>query len=122
MRAINDKNDKLIKGSAKLMGRFSKGSTANRLKGSTEQVFYEAGVESAMEATKRAKVRIDAMKAGFGSMELTCIGIPELVPGRFVKLDGFASAVDDKYYITAVTHDLSDDSFTTTVRARRSSL
>ena len=122
VRAIDDKKGKLIKGNARLTGRFSKGSTANRIKVSTTQVFYEAGVESAMEAKKRAKVRIDAMKSGFGSLEITCMGIPELVPGRFVKIDGFADAINDKYYITAVTHDLTDTYFTTTIRGRRDSI
>jgi len=89
---------------------------------STTQVFYEAGIESAAEAKKRAKARMEAMKAGFGFMELTCIGIPELVPGRFIKIEKFADAVDGKYYVTGVTHYLTEESFTTVVKARRSHL
>lgn len=122
VRSINEENGKLIQGKAKLVGRFSKGSTATKMYRSTTQVFYEAGVESVSEATKRANVRMNALKAKFGAIELECIGIPEIIPGRFIKLDKFASAVDDKYYITEVTHYFGTDGFKTTVKGRKSSL
>ena len=122
VRSINQENGKMIQGKSKLIGRFSNGTSASRMYRSTTQVFYEPGVESVSEASKRAGVRMDALKSHFGSMELICIGIPELVPGRFVKLDKFASVVDGKYYITRVTHRFDEDGYRTTVQARRSSL
>lgn len=122
VRSINEENGEMIQGKSKLSGRFGDGTSASRMYRSTTQVFYEPGVSSVSEASKRAEVRMDALKACFGSMELTCIGIPELVPGRFVKLDKFASAVDGKYYITGITHRFGPDGFRTTVSGRRSSL
>ncbi len=122
VRSINQENGKMIQGKAKLSGSFSDGSSATKLYRSTTQVFYEPGVASAAEASKRASVRLDALKSHFGSMELICIGLPELVPGRFVKLDKFASAVNGKYYITKIQHRFEQDGFRTTVLARRSSL
>lgn len=122
VRSINPENGKMIQGKSKLLGKFSNGTSAGRMYRSTTQVYYEPGVESASEASSRASVRLDALKRHFGSMDLTCIGIPELVPGRFVKLDKFASAVDGKYYITGITHRFDSDGFKTQVKARRSSL
>lgn len=122
VRSINQENGKMIKGKSKLTGRFSKGSSAGRMYRSTTQVFYEPGVDSVAEASKRADVRMDAMKTHFGSLEMICIGIPELVPGRFVKLDKFASVVNGKYYITGIVHHFDMDGFRTEVKARRSSL
>ena len=122
VRSINQENGKMISGKSKLVGKFGDGSSPGRIYRSTTQVFYEPGVESVAEASKRAEVRMDAIKAHFGSMELMCIGIPELVPGRFVKLDKFASVVDGKYYITGITHRFDADGFRTMLRARRSSL
>ncbi|MBQ7840686.1 MAG: hypothetical protein IJ390_09435 [Lachnospiraceae bacterium] len=122
VRSIDDKNGKLIQGSAAMRGKFSKGMTANKLMRSTAQVFYEAGISSAAEAKKRATVRMEAMKSKFGSLELTCVGIPELVPGRYISLSKFSSAINGKYYVTNVTHDFTESSYTTTLRARRSSI
>lgn len=122
VRSISKDNGKIIQGKAKLLGRFSKGTSAKRMYASSTQVFYEPGVESVTEATKRARVRMNAKKAHFGSAELVCVGIPELVPGRFVKLDKFSSMVNGKYYIIGITHRFDADGFTTEVQARRSSL
>lgn len=122
VRSINQENGKMIRGKSKLTGKFSKGTSAGKLYRSTTQVYYEPGVESASEASKRASVRLNAQKSHFGSMELVCVGIPELVPGRFVKLDKFAPIVNGKYYITGITHNFDTNGYTTTVNARRSSL
>ena len=122
VRSIHPENGKMIQGKSKLTGRFSKGTSAGKIYRSTTQVYYEPGVESVAEASKRADVRMDALKNHFGSMELICTGIPELVPGRFVKLDKFASTVNGKYYITRITHSFDTEGYKTTVHARRSSL
>ena len=120
VRSIHAGNGKLISGKASISGSF--GSKASRLYQGTAQVFYEAGVESAKEASDRAKARMEALRAQFCSLELTCMGIPELVPGRFVSLDQFADAVNGKYYITAVTHRCSASEFSTTIKGQRKSL
>ena len=122
VRSINPENGELIQGKAKLMGKFGQGTSASKIYRSTTQVFYEPGVESASEASSRADARMAALKSHFGSMEMRCIGIPELVPGRFVKLNKFASTVDGNYYITGITHRFDREGYRTTVRARRSSL
>ena len=49
-----------------------------------------------------------------------CVGLPELVPGRFIGLDGVAKNVfDGKYYIYKVKHVLvAGRGFLTTVEAQ----
>lgn len=122
VRSINEENGEMISGKAKLNGKFSSGMSAERTYRSTIQVFYEAGVESVAEATSRAETRVQSMEAHFGSLELSCVGIPELVPGRFIKLDRFSSMVNGNYYITGVRHSITDDGYETVVKGRRSSL
>lgn len=122
VRSINRENGEMIQGKAKLSGKYSKSTSASKIYRSTTQVYYEPGVESVSEASTRASVRMDALKSHFCSMELICVGIPELVPGRFVKLDKFASAINGKYYITGIEHHFEQDTYKTTVKARRSSL
>ncbi len=48
--------------------------------------------------------------------EISCIGLPQLIPGRFVKIDRVDSLVDRKYYITRVVHRFDEETgFTTSV-------
>lgn len=41
------------------------------------------------------------------------IGLPEIVPGRYIKISGVASIDAGDYYITEVNHDFGSDGFTT---------
>ncbi|MFP3153555.1 hypothetical protein LQZ18_03845 [Lachnospiraceae bacterium ZAX-1] len=45
--------------------------------------------------------------------EGTTIGLPEVVPGRFVKVKSLEEIADNSYYITEVVHELNDESFMT---------
>lgn len=45
--------------------------------------------------------------------EGTVIGMPELVPGRFVAVKDLEKMVDNKYYITEVTHQFNNEKFQT---------
>ena len=43
------------------------------------------------------------------------VGLPELVPGRFVSLKGLDSDLDLDYYIREVRHEIGSDGFSTTL-------
>lgn len=43
----------------------------------------------------------------------TCIGLPEIVPGRFIELKKLDRDLDGKYYVKSVEHNLGADGFTT---------
>lgn len=43
----------------------------------------------------------------------TLIGLPEIVPGRYIKISGVTSSDAGDYYITEVRHDYGSDGFTT---------
>lgn len=120
VRSINQENGEMISGKAKIsLSQHLMADDADKLYKGTTQVYYEAGVDSASEASKRARVRMNAAKANYGSLALTLKGLPELVSGRFIKLDKFAGVVDGKYYITSVTHSFTNEGYFTTVHARR---
>ena len=36
-------------------------------------------------------------------------GLPEMVPGRFIRLTDFGTAVSNQFYVTSVQHRLSAD-------------
>ncbi len=57
----------------------------------------------AMEKTQKASIR--------------CIGLPELIPGRFIQIERVDSLVNKKYYITRVTHTFNREGFRTALEA-----
>jgi hypothetical protein len=45
----------------------------------------------------------------FGTLECTCIGIPELRAGHFIKFEGLGVPCDNKFYITNAKHTMTDN-------------
>ncbi len=74
---------------------------------------YDIGITSFFEAEAVALLKMGErlMKSLSGSGE--CIGLPELSPGRFIKIDGLGSQLNSTYYITAVTHTISESGYST---------
>jgi phage protein D len=76
---------------------------------------YNHFVSTPEECQKLAQARFDARALNFVSGKGKCIGLPELIPGRYIKLEGLDKRSVDIYFITKVTHDYSTDNgyFTT---------
>lgn len=122
VRSIDEENGKQVKGEVTISGNFGKGSGPKKFLGNSTQVFYEAGVKDANEAKARAQARIDAMADTFGELNCECVGIPELAPGRFVKVSKLSSVANRKYYVQNVRHVLDLDGYITYIKAGVSSL
>lgn len=46
--------------------------------------------------------------------KVTCIGLPEIIPGRYIKIENLdKTLLDKKYYIPEVTHSFSGSGYTT---------
>lgn len=43
----------------------------------------------------------------------TSIGLPQIVPGRFIKIENVDSLINKKYYVTEVSHTIGRDGFVT---------
>ncbi len=69
------------------------------------------------DSSKKASIRAQALARK--SEEKNCVGsgiavgLPELVPGRYLQVKGLDSMADNKYYITEVTHVLNENGFMT---------
>ncbi len=59
------------------------------------------------KAKERASIEVQNILESAYSAKLDCIGIPELVPGRYIKLENFDNDFNKKYYITKVSHNFS---------------
>ena len=61
-------------------------------------------VRTQEECTLLAQSRLDSIAMGLVSGGGTCLGIPELIPGRYVKIDGLDSQSNGTYFVTKVRH------------------
>ena len=111
-----------ISGEATVSGKFSEGSTAARMIGATERVEFDPLVTSAGEAAGRAKRIAGRISESFATLECRGTGIPELAPGRYVKIQKFSRQADKTYYIVKVRHQMSASGYFTTFEAKGESL
>ena len=72
-----------------------------------EDAETEAELKTRVEEIGRQK--IDKVQGGRGK----CIGIPEIVPGRYIKLDKLDSDANQKYYIVEVRHHFGEEGYYT---------
>ena len=77
------------------------------------QYFIDADADSEAKAKIRAEAIAsgEVMKTCYARGEL--VGLPEIVPGRFIQVDSLEKMADKKYYISEVNHIISSDSFVT---------
>lgn len=78
-----------------------------------EEVEVDGGMPKADMNTYVDKIKKDKKKKnkrGSG----TLVGLPEIVPGRYIKISGVDSADAGIYYISEVTHSYGSDGFDTT--------
>ena len=115
---INPADNQAVSGEAALDGTFGQGSSASQMLGASQKVVFDHAIESAEQAQQRAKVLMQEARGGFGRLECRCVGIPELVPGRSVMIEGVSPDADKEYYILSVRHALDDRGFFTNFEAR----
>ena len=87
-------------------------STANKAKqlvGKGAKVYLDASISSKEEAEARVNSLMEQMSYRLGSLEADCVGIPDLVPGRFIEISGMGTPVDNQFYLTSVIHDFTSD-------------
>lgn len=76
------------------------------------------GVSDAKTAKAKAEKEALERKRSMQTGNAGCIGLPEIVPGRFIKIDKLDSQLNSSYYIRKVTHSFGSDGFTTNFEIR----
>ena len=85
---------------------------------SPPQFFIDPDADTQAKAKSRAEAlsRIELMNACYASGEL--VGLPEIIPGRYIEIKDLDSMADKKYYICEVRHVISESNFSTFFEAR----
>lgn len=90
----------------------TKGNFKGKTKGSSNgfisnKIIISGNINSDDKAAARAKIEADRILENAYSAELECVGMPEIVPGRYVELADFDNDMNGNYYIFKVRHIFS---------------
>ncbi|MBR4515665.1 MAG: phage late control D family protein [Lachnospiraceae bacterium] len=114
VRNVDAGKGKLISGKAKVNNKISQGSKAKSIVGKLTKVYIDPTVESKDDATKRAESLAEMMSYRFATLEATMVGLPEMIPGKFITLSGMNQGPDNTYYLQEVIHIFSGEGIYTT--------
>lgn len=116
-----DVNQKPIKGSADSVSLKGDGKSASgHVSGLKKAVMreYSEFVRTEKECATLAQNRLNEIASGLVSGSGLCIGIPELIPGRYIKIEGFNNSTDGSYFITGVRHQFNSNGYFTTFEVK----
>lgn len=109
-RGMNVGKAQLIEAKEKLNHKISMGNKAKKLIKKSEHVYLDATITSKEEAEYRVKSLMEEMSYRFGTLECSCIGMPELLPGKFFVLRAVGQPPENKFYLVKVVHRISEES------------
>ena len=108
-------NSKSVSSKAKAK---SSGSIVPVLTPSQQQFFIDPDADSEEKAKIRVGYLAEKMKMDSCFAEGELVGLPEIVPGRYLKVEGIDEMADKSYYLSEVTHHIDGERFRTTFEAR----
>ena len=112
-----------ITNSVKLKNKLSKGKYASKLVKESAKVYIDPTADSKIEAGYRAEYLAEDVAFRFGTLEAELIGLPDLVPGRYIKLVNMGDPVNNLFYVTSVRHTMNaEQGFSTRITAKAAGL
>lgn len=120
-----DINEKPVSGTASDVTVGGSGKSASEyVSGLKDAVLreYNEFVRTQEECEKLAQNRLNGIAMGFISGEGQCVGIPELIPGRYLKIDGANTKANGSYFLTKVCHKFTTETYTTSFEVKGAKL
>lgn len=112
-----DVNQKSIIGSASTVSVGDKGkkSAVKVVPALSKAVLREFSefVRTQKECVRFAQARLDDIAMGFVSGKGSSVGIPELIPGRYLNVEGGDDQTNGKYFLSLVRHIFQDNGYVT---------
>ncbi|MEI7027502.1 phage late control D family protein [Paenibacillus sp. y28] len=79
---------------------------------------FEENIYTNVDSQEEAQIKADAMMAERSMRLITgegeCLGLPELVAGRYIRLDGLGKRMNQPYYMTSTKHTINSSGYITT--------
>jgi phage protein D len=109
VRGMDTAKAQMVSATKNVSNKISTGNKAKSLISQSSKVVIDANAISKSQAQCRADSLMEEISYRFGSLECTCVGIPELKPGHFIRLTNFESPCDNTFYITHAKHIMTDE-------------
>jgi hypothetical protein len=106
IRSLDAGTGKVVSAKTKYSGKMSTKSKAKSLIKKSKRVYIDPTIYTQQQADARLESLLTQMSYRLGTVECECVGMPELVPGRFAKIS-VGSPGDNNFYITNVVHEIS---------------
>lgn len=117
---IRDSKEKKASGEAENpLSIASASSDPGRLIGSRSVELFSADVRDNAAAEALAKGQLRLRRTLESELELTMTGLPELAPGYALEISRVSPSCNGSWYLVSVVHEMDEEAFRTTVRARR---
>lgn len=125
VRGWDPKKQKAIIGTAKKgeeHGREGGRKSGGELVGGNVVQHVWRPVYNDKEAKNLAESILNKISEGLVKGNAECIGIPEILPGKNIKLTGFGQKFSKPYYIERTTHSISSSGYKTTFSVKESTI
>lgn len=106
VRGLDAGAAKVIEGNSRNSNKISSKPNAKNLISGSEYVYTDPTVDSKLDAMRRSWYLSDTMNYRFGNLDMEIMGLPEIIPGRFIDVDGYGTAVSNTFYVTGVKHHM----------------
>ena len=113
VRNIDMEQGKYIGDKKQSKSKISMGNKAKPLVEKQSMVYIDPTTDSKEEAGYRANYLMDSIEYRLGSVTGVFVGLPELIPGRFITLTEFGQPLNNNFYLTSVRHSMTQTSFVT---------
>lgn len=84
----------------------------------SENIVYDERVNSENDARKKAEIILKESAMEFLTGNCETVGIPDIVPGTFFKIEGVSEEFNKQFYANKVTHAFNDQGYTTKIEFR----
>lgn len=116
VRGLDVGKAKLLSKTKKNSNKLSQGSKAKSLISGSKFVYIDPSAYSAEDASYRADYLMEDMMYRYGTLELEMIGIPDILPGKFINIKNVGKVISNEFYVQSVRHYMNrDGEFTTKV-------
>lgn len=107
VRGTDASTGKLISAGTKIKNAWSYGNFAGALVKDNQKIYLDASIHDEAEANFRLESLVEDITYRFATLSCDTVGIPELLPGRFVELPTLGKGASNKFYLVSVRHVLT---------------
>ncbi len=119
VRGLDVGKAKLLSKTKKNSNKLSQGSKAKSLISGSKFVYIDPSAYSTEDASYRASYLMEDMMYRYGTLELEMIGIPDILPGKFINIKNVGKVISNEFYVQSVRHYMNrDGEFTTKVMGK----